>query len=186
VFTIRDGDTSLEHRRETESRPARLTDRPGRDAWPSAKEVRTPPATCPEIQIALGMLAESHIFDGEVIALLKATGLKPGRTSRQAPRQNGIAERGIGSCCREVLDHIISLNEQHPRRLIHEYVRYHQEDRIHDWLDKDTPDRRAVWNCRDFCRDVPSKSVARQGVPSLWRVLPVAKKCFAASNFAQS
>jgi transposase InsO family protein len=64
-------------------------------------------------------------FDAEVIDFLKATGLKPKRTSIQAPWQNGLAERWIGSCRRELLDHIIAINEAHLRRLIREYVAHH-------------------------------------------------------------
>jgi putative transposase len=83
-------------------------------------------------------------FDADVIAFLQATGLKPKRTSVQAPWQNGIAERWVGSCRREILDHVIALNECHLRRLIRDYVKYHHEDRIHDSLNKDTPNRRPV------------------------------------------
>ena len=83
-------------------------------------------------------------FDAEVIAFLKCTGLTPKRTNVQAPWQNGLAERWIGSCRRELLDHVIVLNEKHLCRLIREYVAYHQEDRIHDSLEKDTPNRRSV------------------------------------------
>jgi transposase InsO family protein len=83
-------------------------------------------------------------FDADVIAFLKATGLKPKRTSLRAPWQNGIAERWVGSCRREILDHVIALNEQHLRRLIRDYVNYHHQDRIHDSLEKDTPNRRPV------------------------------------------
>jgi putative transposase len=83
-------------------------------------------------------------FDADVIAFLKATGRKPQRTSVQAPCQNGIAERWVGSCRREILDHVIALNEQHLRRLIRDYVNYHHDDRIHDSLEKDTPNRRPV------------------------------------------
>jgi transposase InsO family protein len=83
-------------------------------------------------------------FDADVIAFLKATGLKPKRTSVRAPWQNGIAERWVGGCRREMLDHVIALNEQHLRRLIRDYVNYHHQDRIHDSLYKDTPDRRPV------------------------------------------
>ena len=36
------------------------------------------------------------------------------------------------------------MNESHLRRLIREYVAYHHEDRIHDSLEKDTPNRRPV------------------------------------------
>jgi transposase InsO family protein len=69
--------------------------------------------------------------DADVIAFLKATGLEPKRTSVQAPWQNGTAERWVGNCHREILDHIIALNEQHLRRLIRDYVNYHHDDRIH-------------------------------------------------------
>jgi putative transposase len=83
-------------------------------------------------------------FDAAVISFLKATGLKAKRTSIQAPWQNGIAERWVGSCRREILDHVIALDERHLRRLIRDYANYHQDDRIHDSLDKDAPNRRTV------------------------------------------
>jgi len=62
-------------------------------------------------------------FDADVITFLKATGVKPTRTSIRSPWQNGTAERWVGSCRRELLDHVIPLNEEHLRRLIREYVR---------------------------------------------------------------
>jgi len=83
-------------------------------------------------------------FDAEVLAFLKATGLTAKRTSVQAPWQNGVAERWVGSCRREILDHVIALDQQHLRRLIRDYVDYHHQDRIHDSLEKDTPNRRTV------------------------------------------
>ena len=83
-------------------------------------------------------------FDAEVIAFLRATGLEAKRTSVRSPWQNGIAERWVGSCRREILDHVIALNEQHLRRLIRDYVSYYQQDRIHDSLEKDAPNRRPV------------------------------------------
>jgi len=83
-------------------------------------------------------------FDADVITLLKATGLKPKRTSIRSPWQNGTAERWVGSCRRELLDHVITLDERHLRRLVREYVAYHVQDRTHDSLEKDAPNRRAV------------------------------------------
>ena len=50
----------------------------------------------------------------------------------------------MGSCRGEILDHVIALNEVQLRRLLHNYVRYYQQDRIHDSLDKDTPNGRPV------------------------------------------
>jgi putative transposase len=50
-------------------------------------------------------------FNADVLGLLKATGLRPKRTSVQSPWQNGVAERWVGGCRRELLDHVIPLNE---------------------------------------------------------------------------
>ena len=83
-------------------------------------------------------------FNAEVLSFLETAGLEPKRTSVRAPWQNGLAERWIGSCRREILDHIIALNEQHLRRVLQDYVNYYEHDRLHDSLDKDAPNRRAV------------------------------------------
>jgi transposase InsO family protein len=83
-------------------------------------------------------------FDDSVTTFLQSTGLTPKRTSAQAPWQNGTAERWIGSCRRELLDHIIAWNERHLLRLLREYVSYYHQDRVHDSLRKDTPVRRPV------------------------------------------
>jgi transposase InsO family protein len=83
-------------------------------------------------------------FDADVIRFLKASGLKAKRTSARSAWQNGVAERWVGSCRREILDHVIALREKHLRRLIRDYVSYHHEDRIHDSLAKDTPKQRGV------------------------------------------
>ena len=90
------------------------------------------------------LLDHDSTFDGNVIAFLKATGLDPTRTGVQAPWQNGIAERWVGSCRRELLDHIVALDERHLYRLIREYMAYHHHDRIHDALEKDAPKRRPI------------------------------------------
>ena len=71
-------------------------------------------------------------------------GSRPTRTSYRSPWQNGTAERWVGSCRRELLDHVIVLNEAHLRRLLRDYINSYHEDRTHDGLDKDTPDRRPV------------------------------------------
>ena len=83
-------------------------------------------------------------FNPEVLSFLEAAGLEPKRTSVRAPRQNGLAERWIGSCRWEILDQIIALNEQHLRRVLRDYVNYYEQDRLHDSLQKDAPNQRAV------------------------------------------
>jgi len=53
-------------------------------------------------------------------------------------------ERWVGSCRREILDHVIALDERHLLRLIRDYASYYHQDRIHDSLEKDTPNKRAI------------------------------------------
>jgi putative transposase len=81
-------------------------------------------------------------FGFEVIAAVQATRIIPKRTSFRSPWQNGVAERWVGSCRRDLLDHMVALNERHLKRLLSEYVRYHHEDRTHLGLEKGTPDGR--------------------------------------------
>jgi len=65
-------------------------------------------------------------------------GLKPSGHLRSL-WQNGVAERWVGSCRRDLLDHIIPVNERHLKRLLSEYIRYHHLDRTHLGLKKDRP-----------------------------------------------
>ena len=131
-FVIEHGRRKILHFNVTRHPTAEWVVRQLREAFPEAAPYR------------YVILDHDSKFDAEVITFLKATGLKPKRTSVQAPWQNGIAERWVGSCRREILDHVIALNEQHLRRLIRDYANYHQDDRIHDSLEKDTPNRRPV------------------------------------------
>lgn len=78
-------------------------------------------------------------YGTEVPAAIRSLGAKPVRTSFCSPWQNGVAERCVGSCRRELLDHVIALNERHLKRLLSEYISYHHEDRTHLGLGKGTP-----------------------------------------------
>jgi putative transposase len=83
-------------------------------------------------------------FNQKVISTVKTLGIEPKRTSFRSPWQNGVAERWIGNCRRDLLDHVIVLNQRHLKRLMHEYVRYYHEDRTHLALAKETPAGRQV------------------------------------------
>jgi hypothetical protein len=76
-------------------------------------------------EVRFTLVEHDSTFDGNVIGFLKATGLDPTRTGIQVPWQNGVAERWVGSCRRELLDSIIALNERHLYRLIRAYVDYY-------------------------------------------------------------
>jgi hypothetical protein len=45
-------------------------------------------------------------------------GSEPTRTAFRSPWQNGVAKRWVGSCRRDLLDHVIILNERHLKRLM--------------------------------------------------------------------
>ena len=78
-------------------------------------------------------------FSGEVIDTVKSFGIKPKQTSFRSPWQNGVAERFVGTCRRDLLDHVIVLNERHLKRLMGDYIRYYHDDRTHLGLEKQTP-----------------------------------------------
>ncbi len=65
-------------------------------------------------------------FSEEVADTIKSFGTQPKRTSFQSPWQNGVAERFVGNCRRDLLDHVIVLNERHMKRLMNEYIHLFQ------------------------------------------------------------
>jgi putative transposase len=83
-------------------------------------------------------------YTGAVSEMPEVLGSKLIRTAYCSPWQNGVAERWVGRCRRELLNHVIVLNEAHLRRLAREYIRYYHEDRTHEGLGKDTPEKRPV------------------------------------------
>ena len=55
-----------------------------------------------------------------------------------------MAERWIGSCRREPLEHVVIFEERHLIRLMRLYIGYYEEDRCHLGLDKDAPASRPM------------------------------------------
>ena len=68
-------------------------------------------------------------FNEEVASFVKSFGIQSKRTSFRGPWENGVAERWVGSCRRDLLEHVIVLNERHLKRLMKDSVRYYHEDR---------------------------------------------------------
>jgi putative transposase len=103
-----------------------------REAWPYAPAPR------------FLLFDRDSKFGSDVVSAVRDMGSQPTRTAFRSPWQNGVAERWVGSCRRDLLDHVIILNERHLKRLMSEYVRYYHEDRTHLGLAKDTPAGRPV------------------------------------------
>ncbi len=73
-----------------------------------------------------------------------AMGITEVVTAPRSPWQNAYVERVIGSMRRECLDHIVTFNERHLRRVLSSYVDYYHRTRTHLSLDKDCPHSRPI------------------------------------------
>jgi transposase InsO family protein len=65
----------------------------------------------PTQSLALRQLRWLAIFSPAVTSAIKSFEIDPKRTAFRSPWQNGTAERVVGSVRRELLDHVIVLNE---------------------------------------------------------------------------
>jgi transposase InsO family protein len=81
------------------------------------------------------------IFSAEVTATIRNLGIEPVRTAYRSPWQNAFAERWVGTCRRELLDHLIVVGDGHLRRLLASYVAYYNRERVHTVLG-DSPNGR--------------------------------------------
>ena len=95
------------------------------------------------------ILDREHTLRGEVLETVQNLGMTPVRTAIRSPWQNGVAERFVGNCRRDLLDHVIVLSQGHLKRLINEYVRYYHEDRTHLGPAKQTPSKRRANETRE-------------------------------------
>jgi putative transposase len=71
-------------------------------------------------------------------------GIKEVKIAPRSPWQNPYCERLIGSIRRDVLDHVIVLNERHLRRVLMSYIAYYHRFRTHLALEMDCPTPRAI------------------------------------------
>ena len=69
----------------------------------------------------------TDIFD----AVLAGAGIRTVRCNVRTPRMNGIAERWIGGCRRELLDRTLVWNQAHLRRILRQYETHHNQHRPH-------------------------------------------------------
>ncbi len=80
------------------------------------------------------------IFGFGVRAFLISCGILEVRPAYQSPWQNPYVERMIGTLRRELLDHVIVLNQRHLERLFREYLtQYYHSARPHQGLGGETP-----------------------------------------------
>ena len=72
-------------------------------------------------------------------AVLADAGIRTVLCNVRTPRMNAIAERWIGGCRRELLDHTLVWNQSHLRRILREYETHHNQHRPHRSLNAAAP-----------------------------------------------
>jgi putative transposase len=63
-------------------------------------------------------------------------------TPARAPRANAIAERFIGTLCRECLDHLLIAGPRHLAAVLQEYIAHYNSHRPHRALHQQPPEGR--------------------------------------------
>jgi putative transposase len=69
----------------------------------------------------------------------EGAGIRIVKTAVRAPDMNAVAERFAGSLRREMLDHVLVLDDQHLARLAREYVAFFNQSRPHQGIAQRTP-----------------------------------------------
>ncbi len=82
--------------------------------------------------------------DNRVKRRMASLGINEIVTAPASPWQNAYVERVIGSLRRELLDHVVVLNERHLKRLLSSYLDYYHPWRTHRSLNQDASDGRPV------------------------------------------
>jgi len=83
-------------------------------------------------------------YGRQVQRRIRSPGMQEVISAPASPWQNPYVERVIGSIRRELLDHVVILNEKHLKRLLTAYLDYYHPWRPHRALADDAPDHRLV------------------------------------------
>ena len=80
-------------------------------------------------------------FTATFDAVFTAIDVRIIQTPVRAPRANAIAERFVGTIRRELLDHLLIINQRHAAAVLHEFERHYNDHRPHRTLGQAAPAR---------------------------------------------
>jgi len=101
------------------------------------------------------------VYGDRVRRRIDSLGIDEVVTAPASPWQNPYVERIIGSLRRELLDHVVVLNERHLKQLLSSYLDYYHPWRTHQSLQRDAPDGRPI------CSAKPGEVIERPAVHGL-------------------
>ncbi len=87
---------------------------------------------------------EPAFSSSAVKKVLKTHGVKPKKTAKRSPWQNGVAERLIRTLRTEVFDRILCFGSRQAEEVMKEYIPYYNQYRCHLTLGGDSPEGRPV------------------------------------------
>ena len=73
-------------------------------------------------------------FGPEFDRAAQGVGAKVIRTAVHAPNMNAVAERFVGTARRELLDHVLLVDDQHLASVLRQYQRYFNGSRPHQGI----------------------------------------------------
>ena len=80
-------------------------------------------------------------FTATFVAVFTASDVRIIKTPVRAPRANAIAERFVGTIRRELLDHLLIINQRHAAAVLRVFERHHNHHRPHHTLGQAAPSR---------------------------------------------
>jgi putative transposase len=80
-------------------------------------------------------------FTAAFDAIFTAIDVRIITTPVRAPRANAIAERFVGTIRRELLDHLLIINQRHATAVLHEFEHHYNHHRPHRTLGQAAPAR---------------------------------------------
>jgi hypothetical protein len=83
-------------------------------------------------------------YGADVLSVIEHMDIRRKQITPYSPWQNGGAERWVAAVRRDLLDHMIVLNERHLHRLLSKLVAYYHDDRTHLGLGKGAPSMRTA------------------------------------------